>query len=104
MVTLRGRARYADRVADLDIGKTPEFSDLSCGDRRTLDGRPAVEDTDRGDLTLVISAESQPIPRSDGSREHPNVGDLLPGQTAFDLEHGAGNGSVDVAFGRGQQL
>jgi hypothetical protein len=38
IVAIRGRSRYADRVADLDISETPELSDLPRGDRRALDG------------------------------------------------------------------
>ena len=77
----------ADRVADLDIAETPELADLTCGDRRAPDGRAAVEHADRGDLALVVPAELQPIPHAYRSREHPNIGDLLPGRAAFDLEH-----------------
>ena len=42
----------ADPVADLDLVETPELRDRARGDRRTLHGRPALEDRDRRDLVL----------------------------------------------------
>src|SRR5262249_43462742 len=101
---LRGRSRYTDSVADLDIAETPELSNLPCGDRRTPHGRAALEHADRGHPSLVIPAELHAIPHAYCSREHTNISDLLPGCTAFDLEHGARNRAIGIAFGSRQQL
>ena len=67
-------------------------------------GRAAVEDADCGHLPLSLRAESQPIPRSHRPREHADVGDLLAGRAALDLEDGPRNWAIHVTFGRRQEL
>ena len=49
-------------------------------------------------------AEAQPVARPHRAREHPDVRDLLPGRTAFDLEDGARQPAFGVAVGRGQEF
>ena len=95
----------ADLVADPDLAEAPELADLPGGDGRAPDGRRAVlEHADRGDLALAVAAQPQPVPHPDGAREQADVGDLLPGRAALDLEHGARDRAGGVALGRGQQL
>ena len=48
--------------------------------------RAAVEDTDRGHLRFDVTAEVEPVARAHGAREHADVGDLLAGGAALDLE------------------
>ena len=99
MVSL-STARRADRVSDLDLGQAPELRDLAGGHRRPLDARSAVlEDPDCRDLLL-----GEPVSRLHGAGEHPDVGDLLPGRAALDLEDASGDGPVAVARRGGQQL
>src|SRR5207247_2777230 len=96
--------RSADRVADLDLGETPELPDLSGGHRRTPNGRAVVEDADRRHLPFGVPAEPKPIARAHGAREHADERDLLAGRTALDLEDVARHGTVAVASGSRQQL
>ena len=66
-------------------------------DRRRASARAAVEDADRGHLPLAVLAEPQPVARPHRAREHADVGDLLAGRAALDLEDAARDGAVGVA-------
>src|SRR5919198_1086342 len=79
IVIVGGRPRRADGVADLDVAEPPELADLARGDRGTLHRRAMVEHADRGDLPLAVPTQVQPVSRSQGPREHADVGDLLAG-------------------------
>src|SRR5688572_6390254 len=104
IVALRGHPQFADRVPDPNFPETPEPADPSRGDRFTLVVRAAVEDADRSDFLLLITAELQPIPHPYRAREHADVSDLLPGRTSFDFENRARDWAIRLAFGGGQQL
>ena len=99
VVVLRAGSRgSADRVADPDLAEPPELADLAGGDRSRRDGRAAVEDADRRDLRLAVAAESHADRASAACPENmPDIGDLLSGRAALDLEHGARDGTVGVA-------
>ena len=90
-------ARFADAVADLDVGETPQLRDPARGDRLALNGRALLEDSDRRHLALETRAEAQPVACADRPREHPHVGDLLAVRRSLDLEHGGRGCGVRVA-------
>jgi hypothetical protein len=52
----------------------------------------------------MTATKPQPVARSDGPREHSDVGDLLTARTAFDLENGPGCQPVRITLGCRQQL
>ncbi len=83
--------RYADRVADPDVYQAAQPADPARRDRLALGVRAMVEDADRGDPALLAgAAEGDPVADAEGAGEHPRVRDLLPRETALDLEHRAG--------------
>src|SRR4051794_34663468 len=92
-----GRTGLDDLVADLSVVKAPELRDRTRCDGRTLQGRPALEDRDRGHLVVARAADVQPVPRSDRAREQSGVHDLLAAGAAFDLEDRARDGAVWIA-------
>ena len=104
VVLRRGRTRGSDRVADPDLGKTPELPDLAGRDRHRPRRIPAVEDVDPGHLGFDLVAKAEPIACPDSPGEHADVGDLLTARTALDLEDQTGDRTIGVAFGRRQQL
>ena len=57
-------------------------------------------------MTFAVAgrAERRPVADPHGAGEHPDVGDLLAGRAALDLEHRAGQRAVGVAGGGRQQL
>src|SRR5207244_4517895 len=68
VVVFRGRAPLADRVPDLDFVEAPELADLPRRDPPAPNGRPALEDADRGHLPLAVPGEPQPVSRSYAAR------------------------------------
>ncbi len=90
MLRFPGR-RLAERVPDLDAGKTPDLRDLASGNRMDIAGAAVPEHTDRRDLASALGVDQNPVPGPQRSREHPGVGDLLPRRAALDLEHRSGN-------------
>jgi hypothetical protein len=102
----------ADRIADPDIGEAPQLRDLACLYRLGREGRTAAEYADPGNLCDLAgvadrAAVAQWLPDASGALEHPDVGDLFAGRTAFYLEHSAaatGVPGVDLVAGNRQQL
>ncbi len=103
-MVFRRRLQTADRVADPDLAQAPERSDLARGHRRAPNARAVVEDADGRHLAVGLLAELHAIPDSNRARVHADVRDLLSAGASFDLEDGARDRAVDVAFGRRQQL
>ena len=84
--------RTTELIADLDLLQTSQRHDPPSLRRVDRDRPAALEDPHRRRLRGVRrSAASQVdvLARAQGAREDPSGGDLLPGRTAFDLEHRA---------------
>src|SRR2546430_7804068 len=94
--------RLPDSIPDPGLGQTPEHADLAGADSLPVYCRPSLEDSDRRHLVVEAGSELEPIAHMHGSREHPDVGDLLRSAAALDLEDTAGQRSVRVAV-RGRQ-
>src|SRR6266568_3025593 len=97
-------ADLSDPVADLDFVQAPELADLASGYRFAPRRGPALEDSDGCHFVFEVDAEPQPVAGAYCSREHPNVGDLLATDGAFDLEDAARDGPVSIARGARQQF
>src|SRR6266568_837155 len=97
-------ADLSDPVADLDFVQAPELADLASGYRFAPRRGPALEDSDGCHVVFEVDAEPQPVAGAYCSREHPNVGDLLATDGAFDLEDAARDGPVSIARGARQQF
>src|SRR5262249_43812065 len=93
------RSGLADAVADLDFADPPQLGDLAGRDRGAPRDGSALEHADRGHLVFVPAAETEPVAGSYRSREHPDIGDLLPGDAAFDLEDRSRDRPVSIAHG-----
>ena len=97
----------AQPVADLDPGQAPEPPDLARRAPRRPAAAPPWPKT-RIAVTLAPAparpSPAHPLPNSHRAGEHPDVGDLLAGRAALDLEHRAATGPPGPARPRGQQF
>ncbi len=103
-LVLPGLPWRADRVIHLDLRQAPQLSDLPGRHAVPPDGLPVGEDADRGHLPLATAAEPDPVPHAYGAGKHADVGDLLTGRAALDLENPAGNRAATVPLGGRQEF
>src|SRR3712207_5404208 len=76
---------HADRLANLDVRQAPQLANVTCANSAPAHPRAVLEDTDPGDLVLVVYA----IAHMQGTGEHPHVRDLLAVGTSLNLEDAA---------------
>ena len=89
-------APVAEAVADPDRGEAVQPADLPGADRVCAHPPPRSNSWTPATLPSAAVGQVEPLPGADRAGEHPDVGDLLPGRAALDLEHPARRLAVRV--------